>query len=170
MINIRRECEADRETVYELVKAAFASAEHSDGNEHDLVNALREGESFIPELSLVAEQDGQIVGYILFTKLKLGSAKLLALAPLAVLAEYQRTGVGTALIARAHEIARELGYEYSVVLGSEKYYPRSGYVPASSYGIAAPFEVNDENFMAIKLDPEAPPVSGTVEYAPEFGL
>ena len=46
MINIRRECEADRETVYELVKAAFASAEHSDGNEHDLVNALREGESF----------------------------------------------------------------------------------------------------------------------------
>ena len=87
-----------------------------------------------------------------------------------MLPEYQRTGVGTALIARAHEIARELGYEYSVVLGSEKYYPRSGYVPASSYGIAAPFEVNDENFMAIKLDSEAPSVSGTVEYAPEFGL
>ncbi len=59
---IRKEESKDYEIIYSVVKAAFDSAEHSDGNEHDLVNALRKGEAFIPELSLIAEMDGRIVG------------------------------------------------------------------------------------------------------------
>lgn len=55
-------------------------------------------------------------------------------------------------------------------MGSEKYYPKSGYVPASRYGIKAPFEVADENFMAIKLNDTDKEIAGTVEYAKEFGI
>lgn len=91
---IRKEEPRDYETIYYVVKDAFHSAEHADGNEQDLVNALRKGEAFIPELSLVAEIDGKIVGHIMFTKATVGENTVLALAPLSVLPEYQRKGIG----------------------------------------------------------------------------
>ena len=167
---IRQEHNKEFHSIYELVKAAFESAEHADGNEPDLVNALRKSDSYIPELSLVAEIDGKIVGHIMFTKLKIGNQVQLALAPLSVLPDYQKQGIGTALIQEGHTRARALGYEYSVVLGSEKYYPRTGYLPAKNYGIFAPFNVPDENFMACKLSENAPAVCGIVQYAKEFGI
>lgn len=167
---IRKEEAKDHGEVYSLVKRAFASAEHADGNEQDLVAALRKSEAYIPELSLVAETNGKIVGHILFTQAEVGGAVVLALAPLSVLPEYQKQGVGTALIKEGHRIARELHYGYSIVLGSETYYPRAGYVPADSFGIKAPFDVPRENFMACKLIDGAPAVHGTVRYAKEFGI
>lgn len=170
MIKIRQENKEDYEEVYNVVKRAFESAEHSDGNEQDLVVNLRKSQNFISELSLVAIQDKRIVGYILFTKINIGEYKELALAPLAVLPEYQKQGIGKKLIKEGHKIAKKLGYHYSIVLGSEKYYSKSGYVPASRYGIKAPFEVSNENFMAIKLNDTNFKISGTVEYAKEFGI
>lgn len=94
MIEIRQETKEDYEEVYNVVKIAFETAEHSDGNEQDLVVSLRNSSSFIPELSLVAIQDNKIVGYILFTKIKIGQHEELALAPLAILPEYQKQGIG----------------------------------------------------------------------------
>lgn len=170
MLEIKQETQKDYNEVYNVIKTAFASAEHSDGNEQDLVVALRKSKNFIPKLSLVAVYDDKIVGYILFTKIKIGESTELALAPLAVLPEYQRQGIGKKLIEEGHKIAKKLGYHFSVVLGSEKYYPKSGYVPASRYGIKAPFEVADENFMAIKLNDTDKKIAGTVEYAKEFGI
>ena len=67
---IRKETPADYEAVYELVKAAFAAAEHSDGREHELVAALRKSGAFVPGLSLVAETDGILAGHILFTEIQ----------------------------------------------------------------------------------------------------
>lgn len=67
-MEIRQETPQDYGAVYEVVKRAFSSARHSDGTEQDLVTALRRSESFIPELSLVAVQDGRVVGHILFTR------------------------------------------------------------------------------------------------------
>ena len=170
MIEIRQENNKDYEEVYNVVKMAFESAKHSDGNEQDLVVDLRKSKNFIPKLSLVAIYDDKIVGYILFTIIKIGKSTELALAPLAVLPEYQRQGIGKKLIKEGHKIAKKLGYHFSFVLGSEKYYPKSGYVPASRYGIKAPFEVADENFMAIKLNDTDKEIAGTVEYAKEFGI
>lgn len=170
MIEIRQEIEEDYKEVYNVVKTAFATAAHSDGNEQDLVAALRNSNSFIPELSLVAVQNHKIVGYILFTKIKIGKYEELALAPLGVLPEYQKHGIGKKLIEKGHQIARKLGYHYSVVLGSKTYYPKSGYVPAIQYGIKAPFEVANENFMAIKLNHTDKEIIGTVKYAKEFGI
>ena len=72
MLEIRQETPKDYEEVYNVVKTAFATAEHSDGNEQDLVVDLRKSNNFIPELSLVAIKDNKIVGYILFTKINIG--------------------------------------------------------------------------------------------------
>lgn len=166
---IRQEMKNDEKEVYKLIEKAFAAAEHADGNEQDLAAALRKGTSFIPELSLVAEINGEIAGHIMFTKAKVGRDEILALAPLSVKPQYQRRGVGTALIMEGHRIAKQRGYEYSLVLGSEKYYPRAGYLPAEQFGIEVPKDIPSENFMAIKLQENAKPISGAVVYAKEFG-
>lgn len=169
-MTIRQENAKDYDDVYEVVKKAFECAEHSDGNEQDLVNALRQNDAYIPELSLVAEIDSKIVGHILFTKVKIAHSIQLALAPLSVLPEYQRRGIGTALIQEGHKQAQKLGYGYSIVLGSEKYYPKVGYLPARNYGIFPPFDVPSENFMVYPLTKDAPVISGIVQYAKEFGI
>ena len=169
-MNIRTERPDDYEAVYSLVEQAFASAEHSDGTEQDLVAALRKGEAFVPELSLVAEIDGKIVGHILFTEAKVGEDTVLALAPLSVKPGYQRQGVGAALIRQGHKIAGELGYSWSLVLGSETYYPKFGYVPAEKVGIQVPEGFPSPNFMAARLREEADPIKGEVVYAREFGM
>ena len=170
MIKIRQENIDDYEEVYNVIKTAFETAEHADGNEHELVVALRKSDNFIPKLSLVAIKDNRIVGYILFTKIKIGEYEELALAPLGVLPEYQKQGIGSELIKEGHKLAKDLGYHYSVVLGSDKYYTKFGYIPAIKYGIKAPFEVPDENFMAIKLNDTDTEVRGIVKYAKEFGI
>ena len=170
MITIRQETPADHAEIYSLIQTAFASAEHRDGNEQDLVVMLRNSMSFIPELSLVAIEDGNIVGHILFTKALVNNVEILALAPLAVLPKYQNRGIGLALIERGHYIARRLGYRYSVVLGHSKYYPKAGYVPADTYGINAPFAIESESFMAICLDKNAGRLDGVVKYDKAFGV
>lgn len=167
---IRQEKEKDFVQVYNVIESAFETAEHSDGNEQDLVTELRKSDSFVPELSLVAEINDKIIGYILFTKIKIGDITALALAPLAVLPEYQRKGVGTRLITEGHKIAAKLNYDYSVVLGSDQYYSNFGYVPASRYNIYAPFDTEDKYFMAVKLNKNAETINGTVEYDKAFGI
>ena len=69
MITIRKENVDDYEAVYNVIKTAFETAEHSDGNEQDLVVVLRKSNNFIPKLSLVAIDNDKIVGYILFTSI-----------------------------------------------------------------------------------------------------
>ena len=68
MIEIRKEKKEDYEKIYNVIKTAFQTAEHCDGNEQDLVNDLRNGDGYIPELSLVALSEGKVVGYIIFLK------------------------------------------------------------------------------------------------------
>lgn len=79
-------------------------------------------------------------------------------------------GVGTALIRAAHSTAAALGYGWSVVLGSETYYPRLGYAPAAQFGIAAPPGIPAENLMAVRLREDAAPLHGTLVYPAAFGI
>ncbi len=168
---IRQETRNDYDEVYKLVKEAFTSAEYTDGNEQELVTALRKNKkAFIPELSLVAEFDKEIVGHILFTKIKVGDDTVLALAPLSVKPNYQKKGIGTALILAGHQIAQRLGYTHCIVLGSETYYPKAGYLPAEEFNILMPAGFPPQNYMAIQLLPHAQPIHGEVSYAKEFGL
>lgn len=95
---------------------------------------------------------------------------VLALAPLSVKPAFQRQGVGTALIRAAHSTAAALGYGWSVVLGSETYYPRLGYASAAQFGIAAPPGIPAENLMAVRLREDAAPLHGTLVYPAAFGI
>jgi predicted N-acetyltransferase YhbS len=168
-IIIRQEEVEDINEVYHVVQKAFKEADYSDHDEHNLINRLRNSTKFIPELSLIAEYENKIVGYILFTEIIVGNQTLIALAPVAVLPEMQSKGIGKLLIIEGHRIATQLGYKGSVVLGHAEYYPKFGYKKASQYGIEAPFDVADDNFMAIELmDGGLSDVRGVVEYAKEF--
>ncbi|GEM_PF-121182 len=168
-LRIRRETEKDYDEVYRLVKAAFENAEHASGDEQELVNRLRSSNSFIPELSLVAEIDGIIVGHIMFTKAKIGSSDTLTLGPLSVLPLYQKLGVGGKLILEGHRLAKRMGHKSVVLVGHADYYPRFGYEPAAKWGIKAAFDVPSENLMAVELEKDGlKNVSGLIVHAKEF--
>ncbi|MDK8180817.1 N-acetyltransferase [Paenibacillus sp. UMB4589-SE434] len=168
-IVIRQESIEDIDEVFYVVRKAFEKADYSDHDEHHLVNRLRKSDMFIPALSLVAVDEDRIVGYILFTEIKVGDHILVALAPVAVLPELQKKSIGKLLIMEGHQLASRLGYKGSIVMGHEQYYPKFGYQKASQYQIKAPFEVPDECFMAIELtEGGLSGVHGVVEYAKEF--
>ena len=150
-MHIRTEREEDYSQIYEVVKKAFEKAEHSDGNEQDLVEKLRKNKAYINSLSLVCEDNDKIVGYVMFTKNKIGKVTGLTLAPLAILPKYQHRRLGTLLVKSGLKIAKELGYEYVVVLGNPKYYNRFGFVTSKEFGIKSPFDVPSKNFMALNL-------------------
>ena len=173
MITIREEEIKDYEEVEKVIEESFKTAEFTDNDEHNLVRRLRKSAEFIKELSLIAEDNNKIVGHILLTKAFIKNnnreCETLALAPLAVLPDYQKIGIGKSLINKSIERARELGYKSIVVLGHEHYYPKFGFKKAGDFGIKAPFEVPEENFMAIELNEEAlKNISGVVRYANEF--
>ncbi|MGL6024508.1 MAG: GNAT family N-acetyltransferase [Cetobacterium sp.] len=157
--------------VAEVVQKSFIRVKNSDHNEHNLVRDLLKSDAFIKELSLTAKFKGSIVGYILFTKIKVGEETLLALAPLAVLPKYQKKGIGKSLVQKGHKVAKDLGYKGVVLLGNPDYYKKFGYESASKWGIKSPIEMPDRNFMAIELYPGAlSGISGVVEYPKEFGI
>lgn len=176
MITIRQEEKKDHPQVFQLTEEAFREMEQSDHQEQFLVEKLRESEAFIPELSLVAEDEkGTIAGHILFTKIKIvneeKSFASLALAPVSVKPEFQNQGIGAKLILEGHRIAEELGYESVILIGHEKYYPRFGYKKTSNFGISFPFDIPEENGMAVELVKDGlKDRKGVVKYPHEFGI
>jgi putative acetyltransferase len=139
--------------------------------EADLVDALRDSDAWIDGLSIVAEdREGHVVGHALLTRCHIGGSPALALAPCAVLPRVQRRGVGSAAIRAALSAARAMGENLVVVLGHPDYYPRFGFVPASSLGIQPSFQVPDEALMALALDPDAETPRGTITYPAPFGV
>lgn len=173
-VKIRQEQIGDSPVIYDLIEVAFTDVRESDHREHFLVERLHRSDTFIPELSLVAEtEEKKIVGYILLTKVeivsKIGSVASLGVAPLAVLPGYQRQGIGGMLLEEAHKRAASLGYGTAVLLGHKDYYPRFGYRQAIDYGVEFPFDVPSELCMIIELLPDAmSQLCGTVRYPDVF--
>lgn len=137
---VRQITEADYTTVYNLIKTAFETAEHRDGSEQDFAVGLRNSENYIPQLDLVAEQDGKIIGHIMLTKTyvtKPDGSKYhtLLVAPLSVLLEYRSVGAGSALMKEGLHIAQAMGYESAFLIGDPNYYQRFGYKLTHLYGI-----------------------------------
>ena len=124
----------------------------------------------MPELCLVAtDGDGAIAGHIAFSRARLvAGPQIVALAPMGVLPEQQRTGAGSALVTEGLRLAAETRFPLVVVVGHADYYPRFGFEPAGALGIEAPFEVPDEAWMAYRLPAYTPQARGTVIYAEAF--
>ena len=99
-IPIRQERLEDYQQIRELVRKAFALAEHSDGDEHNLIERLRLSPEYIPELSLVAVSGDIILGHIMFSKISVGQTEAIALAPLAVRSDLQRKGIQNSAMTR----------------------------------------------------------------------
>ena len=166
MAIIRLETPDDIDGIHVVNLAAFAA-----GAEAKLVDNLRQNNAHV--ISLVAEQDQQIVGHILFTHVTIEPANrsfnALGLAPLAVLPQYQRQGIGSALVRKGLEIAPKAGFSNVIVLGHPEYYRRFGFVPAIRYDIRCAYDAPPEAFMVKPLIPNAlNDVAGTVSYHPEF--
>jgi predicted N-acetyltransferase YhbS len=173
-VNIRQETPEDYQWVVELTERAFKTMPYSNGKEGMLVHNLRKSSAFIPELSLVAEYEGKVVGHILFTPIRIdnGSEQFtsLALAPVSVLPEFHNKGIGSQLILAGHQKAKELGYGSVILVGHPQYYPRFGYKPCVTWNIKSPIDLpSDDVFMALELTKGAlHGVSGTVVFPPEF--
>jgi putative acetyltransferase len=166
MPHIRPEQPADLTAIHNVVEQAFQQA-FSSFAEAALVDKLRANGKAI--VSLVAVEDDQIVGHILFTEVTLGDATIIGLAPVAVLPSHQKQGIGALLINAGIEACRNAGYAAIVVLGHPDYYPRFGFVPASRFGIKSEYDVSDETFMALELQPGALANCASVaKYQPEF--
>jgi len=139
--------------------------------EANLVEALRR--SKIPLISLVAEENNEPVGHILFSPATLEDNKskisIAGLAPMAVLPAYQKRGIGSALIEEGLRHCREIGYDAVVVLGYPEYYQRFGFVPSVKYGIKSQYKVPEDVFMVKELNRGALTGSkGTVKYHSVF--
>jgi putative acetyltransferase len=139
--------------------------------EADLVDALRRNGKTV--ISLVAEDDGLIVGHIFFSLVAIQSKGAgftgVGLAPLAVIPERQNQAIGSTLVEHGLRRCREEGHPYVVVLGHPDYYPRFGFVPASRFGIKSEYDVADEVFMVMELREGAlNGRAGVAKYQPEF--
>lgn len=166
MITIRREEWQDRKAIREVNLLAFGQPQ-----EADVVDKLRQNCSDL--LSLVAVRDDRVVGHILFSPATVeGKERVLhgmGLAPMSVLPEYQRQGIGSQLVREGVAELKERHCPFVIVLGHAEYYPRFGFERASVHGISSEWEVPDEAFMVLVLD-EAVMLgaSGMARYRPEF--
>ena len=165
MPRVRNEQPEDIIGIRHVNRAAFETT-----TEMDLVDALRQHAR--PLVSMVAIEDDSIVGHILFSPMTLAShpdVSIMGLAPMAVVPERQRQGIGSALVRAGLDECRRLGMEAVVVLGHAEYYPRFGFVPASSFGLVSEYDVPDDVFMAIALEPDAlKGKAGTIKYHAVF--
>jgi putative acetyltransferase len=163
---IRPETCADHESIRHINRLAFGQ-----DDEARLVDDLREG-GYV-RVSLVAELMGQIVGHILFSDLPIitgdGTVAALALAPMAVLPDFQSQGIGSALVQKGLEACRQQGHRIVVVLGHAHFYPRFGFSLKLAAHLESPFS-GSASFMAVELVPGAlDGVAGRVQYPPPFG-
>jgi len=165
-VTIRKETVDDYRAVFDLNAGTF-----SRDNESKLIEALRKGDAFVPELSLVAEKKGQIVGHIFFSKIRIvGDAvhESLALAPVAVSSDMQRQGIGSMLVEAGLKRATEIGFDSVIVLGHEDYYPRFGFRLASEWNITTEYNSPESTFAIELTKGGLKGVSGVVSYPGEF--
>jgi putative acetyltransferase len=163
---VRLEQPNDIEDIRRVHERAFGRPD-----EARLVDSLRSAGKAV--LSLVAVEGGRVVGHILFSPVMIESAGQalpgVGLAPMAVLPEVQRHGIGSLLVKTGLLQCQEAGHAYVVVLGHPEYYPRFGFVPASQYGIRSTYEAPDEAFMIVVFHGEvARGGRGIVRYQAEF--
>ena len=167
MVHIRKELPEDIPAIRRVNRQAFG-----ENTEADLVNQLRENGALT--LSLVALAEGKVVGHIAFSPVRIvGGAgeerNAIGLAPMAVLPEHQRKGLGSKLIREAFPILRKRGHTRVVVLGHPEYYPRFGFIPADQFGIRWEHDCPAEAFMVKELEDGAfDGITGIVKFRPEF--
>lgn len=164
---IRTEQPADYARIAEVVEAAFRRP-----NEAKVVEDIRVSEHYVPELALVAEEDGVITGHVMLSYVTLRGEEewqMLCLAPLSVVPERQKQGIGGALIGAGVERAEAMSEPLILLLGHPEYYPRFGFERARPLGIEPPSPaIPEAAFMVLRLSRYDERYRGRVSYPPAF--
>lgn len=163
-VEIRPERSNDVEAIGQLIKSAFLGMPYADGDEAELVEALR-SQNALP-VSLVAERDGRIVGQVAFSPARAsgGAPGWYALGPVAVLPAHQGGGIGSALIRAGLQAVFELGASGCILTGDPAYYARFGFMLS---GKSAPPGEPAEFFMVKLLRGRIP--AGPIRFHEAFG-
>ena len=167
---VRRERPVDEAAARRVQVEAFATAGAGEPVEAGLLDRLRADPGWIPELSLVAEVDGEVVGHVVCTRGGVGdgSAPAVGLGPIGVLPSHQGDGVGSALLHAVVAVAEARGEALVALLGEPAYYSRFGFRAAADHGVEAPEPAWGAHFQVRVLDPRAD-ASGPFAYAEPFG-
>ena len=139
-LTIRNERKEDYRAVEQLIREAFWDLYVPGCDEHYILHNLRASEDFIPELDFVAEQEGQIVGQIAYSRGVIkgegaGDKEVIIFGPVSVLPTFQKRGIGSALITHTINLARDMGYPAICIYGDPRYYSRFGFRCAEKYEI-----------------------------------
>jgi putative acetyltransferase len=157
-MQVRAEQVGDRQSIHDLHAACFTTEA-----EADLMDRLRDdGEVAI---SMVAEEEGRIIGHVLFSRM-MAPFRALGLGPVAVAEGSRRQGIGATLIERGLAKARQAGWDGVFVLGEPAYYRRFGFETETAVGFGSPYA--GPCFMVCALQGPLPCHEGCVDYAPAF--
>ena len=152
---LRPERPTDFAEIRVLIEAAFRTARDADGDEPDFVEQLRPSPGYIPELALVAEDNGSIFGHVMLTSTAVATAAgphpVLLLAVVAVAPPRQGKGLGARLVNAGLRRAREQGHTGVMVVGDPAFYGRFGFVTSLTYGIKNINQIPDQFVMALEL-------------------
>lgn len=165
-LHIRPEQPEDGEAIAQVHLQAFGG-----DDEAQLVQAIRMSDRHIPELSLVAEWEGVIVGHLMISYADLvgkDTYQIPILAPMGIVPEMQNRAIGSSLMRQAMAIADKRGEPLINLLGHPQFYPRFGFKRASLYGIEPPFAFPDEAFMVRILSQYQSHIRGKLVYPPAF--
>ncbi len=154
---VRPQQPGDEEGIARVTEAAFGRPD-----EARLVAAL------VPVISLVAEDEGQLVGHVLVSEVSLDGRPVLQLGPLSVHPDRQREGIGSVLTEAALERAELLGEPLVLLVGHPWYYPRFGFEPARPLGIEPPIDVGDSFWMVKRLAAYELHHRGQVTWPPQW--
>ena len=158
--SLRNETSSDERTVEDLTREAFWNQYAPACNEHYLLHVMRGAGEFIPELNVVAEVDGKIVGNIVYTKAAVvgdngQSWDVISFGPIAVLPEFQGRGIGRKLVEHTRQLAQALGYRAILIYGDPDLYSKFGFVQAEEFGIGTPDNMYAAALQACELYPGA---------------
>jgi predicted N-acetyltransferase YhbS len=157
-IKIRLEQENDWYETELITKKAFWNLYKPGCDEHFLVHKLRSDPAYLPEISRVAEYGGKVIGMIMYSKSRIvtqyGEIGIITFGPLCVDPEYQKKGVGSALLNKTLKLAKEQGYLGIIIYGEPEYYPRFGFKTCDHFGITTPDGTNFSAFMGLELVPD----------------
>jgi putative acetyltransferase len=165
-IVIRQERPGDERAVSMLVEAAFG-----DRSVAEFTESIRASDGYVPELTFVGEDDGEVVGYTMLSYVEVDGLdkRILVLTPMAVHPDRQRRGIGAAIVRAALVAADERSEPLVLVEGVPAYYPQFGFESATALGLERPDErIPDEAWLAIPLRAYDPSIRGRVVYPPFF--
>ncbi len=157
-ITIEEACARDTEQLGVFVQEAFATARVSDGHERELLEQVRADARYVPDLELVAIEDGQVVGYAMASATTISdgvrSWPTLYLGPICTREDHRDAGLGAMLVRELLARAERSGHGSMFLAGDTAYYPRFGFKPASTWGIRCQYDIPAEmldNIMGIEI-------------------